>query len=446
VLNLLISAKELKMTKDLEVPFYSQKLINVIESTPKGSPEWTEALNGVSEHIKILENFIKSLKELPFELISDNFKFILNKSKSKSIKIQLKDGESSKPIIQLPVNQRILVYKDFPQLAKLLEAYQGSNDEKSENTDKGKLLSILKESLIRSKDQFKELGNSETVLRKLKELKLSAPTGQESLTNKLKWFKDLSKILLSLKFVEPAIKAIKDEIPKVWNQLTFKQKLQVASIAPIVGAGTFIGGIGVAGLGNAVGLPGILVVVVLLFLTNGLIDFLDFIIKLIANPDNISPEYENIKKSFENVLSMGMKELFKTDFDVQEFEEAQNFKETGDKPRDYEYFTVNKISKEYNGKGFVTSQSRDGGIDGYIICNDSKEIILVQSKYYSKKVGFGETTQYLGTLLYWQKEFASKFEFPITKMIIVGPNDFSIEAKRVSDAFNSELVLKTLKY
>lgn len=429
------------MSNQSVFPFFSDELIKTAKSCPKGSPEWTNALDTISQHIKDFEGCLKAMPDLPSEITTNEGVYSITDSRLCAVV-----NDENKPIIELPVDQRLDYYNDFPNLFSKLEDSQKLNDEKVDNTDKTSLLNILKDALIRSKEQFNEVGNSELVLRKLKELRATAPKSNESLTQKAQWIKELAKTLLTLKFVEPAIKAIKDEIPKIWNQLTFKQKLQVASIGPILGAGAFIGGVGIAGLGNAVGLPGILVVIVLLFLTNGLIDFIDFCINLVGDSSKINPEYENVRKTFESVFSKGMQEVFKTDFDVGSFQEASSFKETGDKPRDYEFFVVNTLADEYFGKGYVTSQSRDGGIDGYVICRDTKEIILVQSKYYSKKVGFGEATQYLGTLKFWQSEFASKFEFPITKMIIAGPNDFSIEAKRVSKSFQDELVLKTVKF
>ena len=172
---------------------------------------------------------------------------------------------------------------------------------------------------------------------------------------------------------------------------------------------------------------------------------MDFLIRILrVDSRKIDLNYERVGKSFEKIFSQAMIEIFKTDFTGGDFKATENFEGTGDAARDYEFFAVRSLAKEFNGEGFVSPQSKDGGIDGYIICNEQREVILVQAKYHSNKVGFAAATQYLGTLKFWQAEFAKKFEYSITKMIIVAPNDFSIEAKRVSNVFLKELFLKTL--
>jgi len=165
------------------------------------------------------------------------------------------------------------------------------NNDKTNDTNKSSLLNILKDAFIRSKSRYPDVDNHEVVLRKLKELKASAPKDDESLSKKRQWLKDLANTLLSLKFVRFAIKDIKDEIPNFWNQLTRKQKLKVASIATSLGGaiaiGTYLGGIGVALLGTAKGLSGIKLIIFLLILlsfsSNGLIDLVDFFINLEEN-------------------------------------------------------------------------------------------------------------------------------------------------------------------
>lgn len=164
------------------------------------------------------------------------------------------------------------------------------NNDKTNDTNKNSLLNILKDAIIRSKSKYPDVDNPEVVLRKLKELKASAPKDDESLSQKRQWFKDLANTLLSLKFVRFAIKDIKDEIPNFWNQLTRKQQWVAASIAVSLGGaiaiGIYLGGIGVVLLGTGKGLSGIKLIIVLFILlsfsSKGLIDLVDFFINLVA--------------------------------------------------------------------------------------------------------------------------------------------------------------------
>ncbi len=151
------------------------------------------------------------------------------------------------------------------------------------NTDKSSLLNILKNMCRRLKDKCVNDGDFEDVLRDLKKHRNTFTKDNASLFRTVKWLIKLAKILSSfLKIIKPAIaiKAIIDEISKTWDQLTFKQKLQVVLLGPVIGIGIFVGNIGVALLGTAVGIPVIFVILILLFVTKGLIEFLDCLIKL----------------------------------------------------------------------------------------------------------------------------------------------------------------------
>lgn len=209
------------MSNQSVFPFFSDELIKTANSCPKGSPEWTNALNTISQHIKDFEVCLKAMPDLPNEITTAEGNYSITDSR-----LCVVVNDEKRPIIELPVDQRLDYYNDFPNLFSKLEESQKLNDEKVNNTDKTSLLNILKDALIRSKEQFNEAGNSELVLRKLKELRSTAPKSNESLTQKTQWIKELAKTLLSLKFVEPAIKAIKDEIPKVWNQLDVSPRIR----------------------------------------------------------------------------------------------------------------------------------------------------------------------------------------------------------------------------
>lgn len=241
--------------------------INTVNSYPQESHEWSEALDRISKHIKDLEGRLKSMPDLPSEI------------KEARLSVSVDREGKARATIEIPAGRRIISYSDFYELFRNPEENQIANDDKN-NTDKNSLLDILKDAVMRSKDKFADAGNFEVVLRDLKKHRETVPKEDENLYKKGQWFKELAKTLFSLKIIEPAIKTIKDEIPKIWNQLTFKQKIQAALLGPVIGVGIFVGKIGVAGFGTAIGIPLILVILILLFVTNGLIEFLDFCINL----------------------------------------------------------------------------------------------------------------------------------------------------------------------
>ncbi len=240
--------------------------INIINSShPQGTPEWSEALDRIRKDIEDLEGHLKKNPDLPSE------------TNDVRLGVSVDREGKAQTTIEIPAGQRIISYSDFSELLRKPEESQRTNDNKK-NTDKSSLLSILKDAVIRLKDKFADAGNSEEILSNLEEHRKTVPEDNASLSEKVQWFKELAKTLYSLKIIEPAIQSIKDEIPKIWKHLTFKQKIQVALLGPVVGVGILIGNIGVAGLGTAVGVPAILVILILLFVTGGLIEFLDFLI------------------------------------------------------------------------------------------------------------------------------------------------------------------------
>ncbi len=251
--------------------------IDNVNSCPQGTPKWSEALDRVSKHIKDLEIRLKSMPDLPSEINEVRL--------SVSVDREGKAGTT----IEIPSGQRIIYYSDFSELFRKVEDSQRANEDKK-NADESSLLNILKDAVIRSKDKFKDKlddeGNVEVVLEDLEKHKKNIPDDNASLSEKGQWFKEVAKTLSNLEIIDPAIKIIKDEIPKIWDQLTFKQKIQVVLLGVVVGVGILIGNIGVAGLGTAVGVPAILVILILLFVTGGLIEFLDFLINLLSSLKN----------------------------------------------------------------------------------------------------------------------------------------------------------------
>lgn len=423
--------------------FYSKNHLPQLNRFPKGSSDWIVILDQISTNIKNFDDFIAGLTNLPNEFNTTQFNYILIDQNDKQ-RIIL-EGEL-RPIIELPLERRLIVYEDFPNIIKTLNSILSYEDTKSNYTNKQSLLELLKTSILNTKNNISEISNLDEILNRLNNLKDSRPSDEQGFRLKMEWLKEVTSALSSLNFIDPILKSIQKEIPKFWNQLTFKQKLQVSAIAPIIGAGAVIGSVGVAGMGNAVGVPLIIVIIILLFLTNGIIDFLDFIIDFLTNKKKESFDYQTAKETFNTIFENALADIFKSNISFEKVSSANTFQESNDKARDYEFHTVSQIAQEMNGEGFVTSQSKDFGIDGYVINKINKEVIIIQSKYYSNKVGFGDATKYLGTLKYWQKRFSRNFEYPIIKIIVCCPLSFSIEAKELAKLFPDEIELRSIKY
>ncbi len=262
--------------------------IDTVNSCPQGTPEWSEVLDRISKNIKNLEDRLKKKPDLPSEIKEVRLSVLVDR-----------EGKAG-TTIEIPAGQRIIYYSDFSELFRKPEKNQRANEDKN-NTDKSLLLNILKDAIIRSKDKFADADNLEDILRDLKKHRETVPEDNASLSEKGKWFKELGKTLSSLKIIESAIKSIKDEIPKIWDQLTFKQKLQVALLLPaavstagvlihVFGIGSLVGNFGLATAGKAVGIPGIYVIIILFYVitsaTNDLIEFLDFLIEFLGSLKN----------------------------------------------------------------------------------------------------------------------------------------------------------------
>ncbi len=241
------------------------------------SPEWSEALDRISKDIKDLEGHLQSMPDSPSEI--------------KEVRLSVSVDKKGKAgtTIEIPAGQRIISYSDFSELFRKPEEIQRANEDKK-NTDKSLLLNILKDAVIRSKDKFAAADNLEDVLRELKEHRENIPDDNTPLSEKGQWLKELAKTISSLKIIESAIKSIKDKIPQIWDQLTFKQKLGVALLLPAAGVSIFIGikfgGIGLAAVGTAVGFSSTYVVLIILFAIIGIIntiEFLDFLIRLFGD-------------------------------------------------------------------------------------------------------------------------------------------------------------------
>lgn len=238
------------------------------------------------------------------------------------------------------------------------------------------------------------------------------------------------------------------ELPRFWKRLSYKQKLLISALLPVVGTALFVGNIGIAALGGAVGVPVAVLVLILLFLSNGLIEALVFILDIFPKLKKKDFSYEKAENSFENFFKTFLHETFKTKFDERVEEVTAGFAFTGDKARDYEFHCVAQLAKEYDGKGYTTRKAKDGGIDGHVISNKTGETLLVQCKFYQQKVGYDVVTQCLGVLKYWQKKFSSagKFPYPITKMIICCPVGFSLDAEEVAKHFAKDIVLAKIPF
>lgn len=314
-----------------------------------------------------------------------------------------------------------------------------------ENKSKS-LLEMIKESFEKGKESFFESQNFESLVAKLKILRSQTPTDETGDKSKASWIKRLAEVLADAKIFQQVFEQVKIQIPQIWSQLTLSQKLKVGAIAPLAGAGAYLGGIGIAGAGSAVGVPVVVVTLLLLMINNSLVDFLDFMIRQLSSYTKTEPSQEVIAKAFEEALSQGIIATFGKVFGTESGERADGIKVDAEKndAKTFEVTAVLYLAKKYNGVGCVTRQGSDGGVDGYIFSEANKEVILVQAKHFKNKVGFPDATQYLGTFFYWKKQLESTYPYPISKMILACSTDFSIEAKKVAQAFPDVLVLEKI--
>ncbi|MBF0611311.1 MAG: restriction endonuclease [Magnetococcales bacterium] len=285
-----------------------------------------------------------------------------------------------------------------------------------------------------------------TLIVELKKLKDNVPADGASIKDKASWIKSLANTLADLKIFHLVSEQIQTQIPQIWSQLTLTQKLKLGAIAPIVGVSASLGGIGIVGGGSGIGVPVIIVTLLLLMITNSLVNFLDYVIRQLSGLLNMKdePSQDAVAKVFEDILSSTINSIFGKEYGPESGKLLDNIEPGKENARSFELTAVSFLAEKYDGVGYVTRYSTDGGIDGYIIIEPRQEVMLVQAKHYQSKVGFPEATQYLGTFFYWKQQFESKFPYPISKMILVCSSDFSIEAKRVADAFSDVLILEKI--
>lgn len=434
------------------VSFFDPEVLRILETLPRDSNEWKEAASLLNTHIKSAE---ATLREA-FQLASKTLVVEVSKG---TFRLDLREGDEQRrlfyrsfvtgvdrPVIEHSIEGRIEAYSQFDQLVSNLEKSPEwmAHDEKASQVQPRSLLELLKHAFSQVRDNALAGPALAKLLADLKRLREEAPQDDSDLKSKAGWFKRLAEALLSSPLLRQVFEQVKTQIPQVWSQLTLSQKLKVGAILPIVGAGAYLGGLGLAGGGGAVGVPVVIVILVLLMLNHSLIDFLDYLIRQISIILKREPTPEEIGKLFESTLAFIIKSLFGSDINLADA--SQPIQADGGDPRSYEHHAVRVTAERFGGVGFVTRYAVDGGIDGYVICESKKEVILVQAKCVTGKVGFAQATQYLGTLRYWQVALAHKFAYPVKKMVLACKTDFSIEAKKVAEAFPDELVLETITY
>lgn len=432
----------------LSAPFFHPELLSTLDTFPRTSDEWNSALDRISDDIKNTEALLRSqFTDAPsFRVQVGGGTFEL-KTVAGNTRLCFSSATAPEPraMIELSVSDRLQAYRQFPEL---FERLAGSDfvvlaDAKAKNVASKTVFEIIKEAFERVKVGAFAGPKLERLVDELKRLRLEAPKDDSDLKSKAGWFRRLADVLLSAELMQQVFAQVRAQIPQIWSQLTFSQKLKVGAIAPIVGAGAYLGGIGVAGGGGAVGVPVVLVVLLLLMMNHSLVDFLDYLIKQLSLIVRNQPSPDAVSKVFEEVLNATIKSVFGKDHDVGSAERVDE-PSTTEKidPRGFETLAVSALARKFGGVGYLTRYSSDGGIDGYIVCEASKEVILVQAKHYSGKVGFPEVTQYLGTYFYWKKVLEPKFPYPISRMALACSTDYSIEARKVADAFKDQIVLE----
>lgn len=433
--------------------FFHPELIFIIETYPSVSNEWKLALDQIGDDIKRSEEL---LRELPCDghshriQVSEGFFELLNTGGNiqRHLCYANRLTPLAHPVIELPIKERLEAYRQFPELFEKVStsATAKEPDERTGGIKSKAILEIIRESFEKAKAGVLASPNLERLIEELKILKSQDPTGDPDIKSKASWIKHLAEVLAGSKIFQQVFEQVKIQIPQIWSQLTFSQKLKMGALAPLAGAGAYLGGIGIAGGGSAVGVPVTIVILLLLMINNSVVDFLDFAIRQLSSIVKNEPNQDIIAKAFEELLSQSIIATFGKEYGLGQ--RADDIKRDAERPnaRDFEAIAVLFLAKKYNGVGYVTSYSSDGGIDGYIISEANKEVVLIQAKHFQNKVGFPEATQYLGTFFYWKKQFDSKFQYPISKMVLACSTDFSIEAKKVANAFSEVLVLEKVPY
>jgi len=435
-------------------PFFHPEVLSTIDTHPRTSSEWQTAANQISEDIKNAELYLRNqfseaqIFKLPNQTIEFTLRFHSGSTVHRLCFFNSFMSEP-KPLIELPMAERIDAYRLFPELWEqiLSSDVVKASDEKAKNVNSKSVLEIIKDAFERFKVGIIAGPKLEQIVDDLKRLRSEVPKDDADIKSKASWFKHLAETLLKSDIFRQVFEQVKLQIPQIWSKLTFKQKLKLGALAPVVGAGVYLGGIGIAGGGSAVGVPAILLILLLLMLNNSLIDFLDYLIKQLSLMARNQPSSDEVSKVFEVILSETIKALFGKVHDPTSAERVEGASATDSiDPRSYELLAVSTLAKKYDGVGHVTRYSVDGGIDGYIIREKEKEVILVQAKLYSGKIGFQDVTQYLGTYFYWKKALESKFPYPISKMALACSTDYSIEAKKVAECFPDQIVLEKVEY
>ena len=98
------------MSDQTAFPFFSTNLLKSIDSCPKGSPEWVDAINQVSNDIKGFEACLKTISDLPDEVSTEHGSYNFS---GKESRIRVLFNDSFKPLIELPVESRLKYYKDL---------------------------------------------------------------------------------------------------------------------------------------------------------------------------------------------------------------------------------------------------------------------------------------------------------------------------------------------
>jgi hypothetical protein len=433
--------------------FFNPENLENLNKFPQSSNEWKSSVDSISADIKAAESALRSqfVHGDNVEVRLDGGTFVLRPfggAELPRLCFTKVDSTDSRPMIELPLADRIEAYRLLPGLFDYLQKSEAVKiaDEKAKNVPTKTVMEIVKDAFESVKTRSFAGPNLVRIKEQLVRLRNEAPKDDSDFKKKAQWFRQVAELLMTSDIFRQIFEQVKSQIPQVWSQLSFKQKLKVGAMAPIIGAGAYLGGIGIAGGGSAVGVPVVLVILLLLFLTHGLVDFLDYVISQLSIIIQDQPSPEAVGKVFEEVLNATIRAIFGKDHDIGLAQKVEGV--TADQsmdPRKFELLAASILAKKYGGIGYVTQYSSDGGIDGYIVCESRKEVLLIQAKHYAGKVGYPELTQCLGTVTYWKKALESKFPYPISKMLVASSTDFSIEAKKVAATFPDLIVLESIK-
>lgn len=324
--------------------------------------------------------------------------------------------------------------------------------EKVELTENQKetLKSIFEAYVKQSKTQIRKenKGNLGGLLARLRELREEAQSslGSWSCKDRVQWFHKVLKTLAELKIVSTFVKVVTDEAPRFWSLLSLKQRIQLLAFLPVIAAGFTIGNIGIAGGGTAIGVSGSVVMVALLLMSGGVIDFMD---TLISALEKLSHE-ELPADSSQGEVAVVPESIPEPVSSTSTAEESSQLRRTDQRRSREEEVrrALGYIGERFQGDNtfFSVTTSQGTGCDGWVI--GECEMALV-GFYEAERAPLTaqDCINYYEVLKRWQQDGVTQSPLlPLKTFYLVGVQEWSEEAKNLalSVGGGSELVLVTL--